>query len=195
VATRLADRLCQELAGLAMPDARFEVEVVPGGLDELNETGLDQVRFLFSANPGEAVRPLARVASGGELSRVLLALKTVLAEVDPVAVYVFDEVDSGVGGAVAEVIGARLAGLAATHQVVCITHLPQIATHGLSHFTVRKRVLDGRTISGIERLASRRERVEEIARMLGGRQVTDKARSHARDLLARAHPGGPGSAE
>ena len=186
-AEKLAERLAAELASLAMPGARIAVEVEPGGEDRLGEQGFDRVRMLFSANPGEALRPLAKVASGGELSRVLLALKAVLAEVDPVAIYVFDEVDSGVGGAVADVIGDKLARVAASHQVLCITHLPQIASFGASHYTVHKRVEDGRTRSGITRLASLDDRVAEVARMVGGRQVTDEARSHARDLLARAH--------
>ncbi len=186
VAVRLADRLCDELASLAMPGARLEVEIRPGAEADLDEGGLDRVRFLFSANPGEEVRPLVKVASGGELSRVLLALKTVLAEVDRVPVYVFDEVDSGVGGAVAEVIGDKLSSLAAGHQIFCITHLPQIAAHATGHFSVRKRQRGGRTVSQIARLDTLSERIEEVARMVGGREVTDEARSHACDLLERA---------
>jgi len=188
----LAGKLQAELVSLAMPGARVAVEVESGGPERLEPHGLDEVRFAFSANPGEPVRPLSRVASGGELSRVLLALKTVLAGVDPVATYVFDEVDAGVGGAVAEVLGDRLAAVAASHQVVCITHLPQIAAHAGTHFVVHKRVQAGRTLSEVERLPDDAARVEELARMAGGRQVTETARGHARELLelARRPPAG-----
>jgi len=190
-AGRLARRLEEELGALAMPGARVAVEVVGGGPERLEEHGLDEVRFVFSANPGEPVRALARVASGGELSRVLLALKAVLAEVDPVSTYVFDEVDAGVGGAVAEVLGDRLAAVSASHQVVCITHLPQIAVHAGTHFIVQKRVQAGRTLSEVLRLAGDPERIEELARMAGGRQVTESARGHAREMLTLARAPAP----
>ena len=189
-AERLGERLRAELAALAMPEARFEVEISPGGREALGEHGFDRVRFLFNANPGEGLRPLAKVASGGELSRLLLAIKAVLAETDPVAVYVFDEVDAGVGGAVAEVIGDKLAAVARAHQVLCITHLPQIAAAGAAHYTVYKTVTGGRTVSGIGRLGRTEQRIEELARMLAGREVTARARAHARELLERAAASG-----
>jgi DNA repair protein RecN (Recombination protein N) len=188
VARRLAKRLEEELSGLAMPEARFEVAVdCPRSPDpgHLQEWGLDKVRFLLSANPGEDPRPLSRVASGGELSRVLLALKAVLSDIDPVPTYVFDEVDSGVGGAVAEVIGAKLAAVSSRHQVVCITHLPQIAAYASQHMVVTKRKAGRRTVSEVELLVEEK-RVEEVARMVGGVKITDKARSHARELLGQA---------
>jgi DNA repair protein RecN (Recombination protein N) len=185
VARTLKKKLEAELESLAMEGARVDVEVSPGGEDDLEEWGLDRVRFLLSANPGEEVKPLARVASGGELSRVLLGLKAVLAEVDRVPTYVFDEVDSGVGGAVAEVIGSKLSAVSAGHQVVCITHLPQIAVWAASHYSVHKHVIAGRTVCEISRLEEK-ERVEELARMAGGARVTDKARGHARALLSTA---------
>lgn len=185
VAERFAARLVQELEKLAMRAARVEVEVRDRGPEGLDAQGMDDVRLMLSANPGEDLRPLARVASGGELSRVLLALKAVLAEVDRVPTYVFDEVDSGVGGAVAEVIGAKLAEVAARHQVVCITHLPQIAAHAAAHYTVTKSRAGERTVSDIRRL-SEKDRIEELARMAGGRSVTEQARRHARQLLQAA---------
>lgn len=185
IARTLRKKLEEELGALAMEGARVDVEVTPGGEEDLEEWGLDRVRLLLSANPGEEVKPLARVASGGELSRVLLALKAVLSEVDRVPTYVFDEVDSGVGGAVAEVIGSKLARVSAGHQVVCITHLPQIAAWAASHFSVHKHITGGRTVCEISRLEER-ERVEELARMAGGAKVTDKARGHARALLSAA---------
>jgi len=154
--------------------------------DKLQEWGLDQVRLMLSANQGEDLRPLARVASGGELSRVLLALTAVLSRVDRVPCYVFDEVDSGVGGQVASVIGGKLAAVSAGRQVICITHLPQIAARANTHYAVSKRVVSRRTLSEIVRLSDK-QRVEEIARMLGGSRVGDKARAAARELIGAKH--------
>jgi DNA repair protein RecN (Recombination protein N) len=183
----LSLHLQKELAELAMPEACWQVDLEEQSLDE---HGVDRVRFLFSANPGEPVRPLAKVASGGELSRVLLSLKTVMiaknqVESEAAGTYVFDEVDSGVSGAVAVELGSKLACLSDHHQVLCITHLPQIAALGRVHFSLRKVVEGGRTRSMIQKL-SKTERIEELARMVGGRQVTEKARGHAQELLHRA---------
>jgi DNA repair protein RecN (Recombination protein N) len=178
-AKTLQQKLEGELGSLAMEAARVEVQVVAGEAQDLEEWGLDRVRLLLSANPGEEVKPLARVASGGELSRVLLALKAVLSGVDRVPTYVFDEVDSGVGGAVAEVIGSKLSAVSSDHQVVCITHLPQIAAWANSHYLVQKHVSGGRTVCEISRL-DENERIEELARMAGSARVTEKARGHAR---------------
>jgi DNA repair protein RecN (Recombination protein N) len=173
----------RELAALQIPNARLEVALE----QDLNPgpRGFDQVEFLFSANRGEPVAPLRRVASGGELSRVLLAIKGVLAAGDRVATYVFDEVDAGVGGAVAEAIGQRLRQAAAGHQVLCITHLPQIAAFADAHFRVEKHTRAGRTVTAVVRLSDE-ERVEELARMLGGKKVTHSAREHAVALLAQS---------
>jgi DNA repair protein RecN (Recombination protein N) len=180
VAGRLDKQLVLELRTLAMPDARASFEVL--STDDLQDWGLDQVRLMLSANPGEEQRPLARVASGGELSRVLLALTAVLSKVDRVPCYVFDEVDSGVGGQVASVIGSKLAAVSTGRQVICITHLPQIAARASTHYAVSKRVVSRRTVSEIVRLSDE-QRVEEIARMLGGKRTSDKARAAARELL------------
>lgn len=181
----LARALEQELEALHVPGARLEarVQALPGG--EPGPRGLDRVEFLFSANPGEPPAPLERVASGGELSRVLLALKNVLSADDRVATYVFDEVDAGVGGAVAQAIGLRLGHAAQQHQVLCITHLPQIAAFSAAHYRVDKRTQGGRTTTRVVRLSDE-ERVEELARMLGGARVTASAREHARQLVAEA---------
>jgi DNA repair protein RecN (Recombination protein N) len=184
-ALKLGRRLEEELAKLAMSGAQVKVQVETLADESLEAWGLDQVTVLLSANPGEELRPLAKVASGGELSRVLLGLKLVLAGIDPVATYVFDEVDSGVGGAVAEVIGTMLAAVSAGHQVLCITHLTQIAAYAGTHYYVSKRREGERTVSELIRLTET-QRVEEIARMAGGKTISDKARGHARDLLKRA---------
>lgn len=180
-AETLGAGITRELASLGMGEARVEVGVAEGGLTAV---GVDRVEFLIATNRGEAPRPLRKVASGGELSRALLAVKRVLAAMGPVGTYVFDEVDSGVGGAVAEGIGQKLADVARHHQVVCITHLPQIAAYADRHFHVRKGTDGERTLTRIVRLAEP-DRVEELARMLGGLAITDTTRAAARELIAR----------
>jgi DNA repair protein RecN (Recombination protein N) len=184
-ARRLATSLQKELTTLHMPLARFEARVEPLGKEFLGPRGCDRVEFLLSANPGEALAALTRVASGGELSRVLLAVRGVLAGKGGVATYVFDEVDAGVGGAVAASIGQRLANAARHNQVICVTHLPQIAAFADAHFRVEKQVEQARTTTSVVRL-SESERVDELARMLGGARITESARSHARQLLVDA---------
>lgn len=191
VATALGAAITEELRGLGMPEASLLVALEPltVGLAidgrRLGPRGLDLAQFLIAPNPGEAPRPLAQVASGGELSRTLLALKRVLAGMGPVGLYVFDEVDTGVGGAIAEVIGRRLSDVAAHHQVLCITHSPQVAAYGDQHFHVSKAIAAGRTYSRIHRL-SPAERQEEMARMLGGVDLTASTREAAGDLLDAA---------
>lgn len=148
----------------------------------LTPRGVDTCELLITANPGEEPRPLAKIASGGELSRVMLAVKRALAKSDPVPTYVFDEVDSGIGGAVAEVVGRMLKEVSRERQVLCITHLPQIAACADSHYTVAKRVKDGRSISKVEAL-SPTARTKEIARMLAGVQITPAALKNAEEML------------
>jgi DNA repair protein RecN (Recombination protein N) len=188
----LGAAISDELASLGMGGARVAVSVdalkaggVAVGDVRVSATGRDHVEFLIAPNPGEDPRPLARVASGGELSRALLALKRVLASGGPVGLYVFDEVDTGVGGAVAEVIGQKLSDVAAHHQVLCITHAPQVAAYGARHLHVHKAVEGGRTFSRVRAL-SPDERVAELARMLGGIDVSPATRQAARDLLDAA---------
>ncbi len=180
------DRLCaavqDELAALAMPSARLQVDVEPRprGLH-----GADEVTLLLAPHSGADPRPLARGASGGELSRVMLALEVALAGSDPVPTFVFDEVDAGVGGAAAVEIGRRLAALARTAQVVVVTHLPQVAAFADTHLVVRK-ADDGQvTDSGVHRVEGE-DRVRELARMLAGQQESASARDHAAELLAQA---------
>jgi DNA repair protein RecN (Recombination protein N) len=148
-----------------------------------SERGLESGEFYISPNVGEDVRPLARIASGGELSRVMLALKT-LASIDaPGKTLIFDEVDTGIGGAVADVVGNRLQKLANRVQVLCITHLPQIAAYGATHFRIVKGVRRGRTVTEVARLTAD-EREEELARMIGGAEVSRAVRASAREMLA-----------
>ncbi len=182
-----------ELARLAMGRTVFEVALEPCAAEEglsvegvkLTARGLDRCELLLSPNPGEQVKPLSRIASGGELSRVMLAIKRALARTDPVPTYAFDEVDSGIGGAVAEVVGRLLKEVSRERQVLCITHLPQIAACADHHFTVEKKVREGRTSSKVEQL-SEAARTRELARMLAGVEVTRAALKNAEEMLEAA---------
>ncbi len=184
-AKRLDAAALQELKSLGMPQARFEcaVEMEEG---RWSATGADAVEFLLAANPGEPARPLRAAASGGELSRVMLALKTALARADRTPLLVFDEADAGVGGEVAAAVGRKLAALARGRQVLCVTHLPQVACRADAHFHVAKETAGGRTRARVERLEGR-ARLEAVARMLGGREVTEAGLRHARELLESAN--------
>ncbi|HEV8516451.1 MAG TPA: DNA repair protein RecN [Candidatus Limnocylindrales bacterium] len=181
-AERLSGLATAALADLGFGKATLEVTVAPAGLEA---SGADAVAFVFAPNPGEPGMPLARIASGGELSRVALALKSVLAEADATPTLVFDEIDAGVGGRSAAGIGRMLHRLAASHQVVCVTHLPQIAAHADSHVRIAKRTEGERTITIAEPL-DEQARIDELAAMLGGEAVGGAGRDGARELRARA---------
>src|SRR5687767_10835327 len=175
----------QGIAEVAMENARFQVQISVLTAEEpteLRSTGIDRVEFYFSANVGEEVKPLARVASGGEASRLMLVLKTVANATEFPRTIVFDEIDSGIGGRVSEAVGIKLRKLSQTNQVLCVTHQPQIARFADSHLAVQKAVVDGRTQVDISKL-NRAGRIEELARMLTGAEITDTARRHARQLL------------
>lgn len=176
-----------ELRDLNMKGTTLAVSFDPQTLADprpnmLTARGIDTVEFLLSPNPGETPKQLSRIASGGELSRIMLAMKTVLAERDSISTYIFDEVDSGIGGSTADQVGAKIARTAVNHQVICITHLAQIASRGQNHYRVEKHISADRTES-VLRLLTPEERVEEIARMLGGARVTTKTREAAMELL------------
>lgn len=193
----LAKKVVTELDSLEMSKTRFQISLKNTPADDqtdryltkngnlLTETGLDRATFLIAPNVGEALKPLANIASGGELSRVVLAMKAILAETDSVETVVFDEVDAGIGGSVAEVVGKKLSSLANHHQVICITHLPQIAKFANQHFRISKSVSDGRTITSINPL-NEKDRLKEIARMLGGVEITQATLDHAREMLETA---------
>ena len=183
-ARELATKVKRELDALGMPKATFEVRVDRRPDEELTATGLDDVEFMFSANPGEPPKPLKDVASGGEISRVMLALKTVLAEADDIPTLVFDEIDAGVGGAMARTLGAKLAEVARSHQVICITHLPRIAATANHHIRVTKESEAGRMVTHITTL-DKEERIKEIATLLDGRKLSKISLQHARELLER----------
>jgi DNA repair protein RecN (Recombination protein N) len=194
-AKKLAGAVEEQLAALALPKARFAAELEVARGEEvadaagrpypLSRHGMERTVFQLAANPGEPLRPLAKVASGGELSRIMLALHSVARKSLAGRALVFDEIDAGIGGPVADAIGARLARLAGDHQVFCVTHLPQVAAHAGRHFVVGKSVSGGRTRVRIEELEPE-SRVEELARMLGGRETTDTSLQHASELLSAA---------
>ena len=182
VAAKLAGTITEELRDLGFPHGAFGVTLSPC---DPGPSGLDGVEFTFAPNAGEPARSLRAIASSGEISRVMLAVKAVLANHDSIPVLVFDEIDANVGGAMGKAIGAKLDRVGKHHQVMCITHLPQVAVFGRTHFAVSKDVAGGRTRTHIERLA-REARVEEIARMLGGRDMTSVTLKHAREMLQQA---------
>jgi DNA repair protein RecN (Recombination protein N) len=176
----MARQITTELRDLGFAHGAFDValtETAPG------PAGMDEIEFGFMPNVGEPMRPLRAIASSGEISRVMLATKSVLAKHDRIPVLVFDEIDANVGGEIGNAVGAKLATVAGSHQVLCITHLPQVAVHGATHFVVEKGVSGGRTHTQIRCLAGD-ERAGEVARMLGGRELTSVTLEHAREMLA-----------
>lgn len=190
----LAKKVEKELASLRMSGTKFKIslQTIPASDNSdphlvvkgntINETGIDQANFLIAPNVGEDLKPMASIASGGELSRIVLALKAILAEKGSVETLVFDEVDAGIGGSVAEAVGKKLSKLARYHQIICITHLPQIAKFGDNHFRITKKVSHGRTITSINPL-NEKDRIKEIARMLGGMEITKTTLEYAREML------------
>ena len=182
---KLEGAVDKEIRALNMPHASFYVhfrESADQASESFGPKGKDDIEFYLSANKGEDAKPLNKVASGGELSRIILALKNVLSLTGSVSSIVFDEVDNGIGGAVAEIVGRKLKEVSATHQVICITHLPQIACFGTKHLHVSKKIVKGRTVTFVSELDDG-QRIEEISRMLGGVDVTEKTREHAREML------------
>ena len=184
---RLSAQIEAELQHLGMAQCRFQVHFETS---KLTPQGTDRIEFLISPNPGEGFKPLARIASGGELSRLMLALKVVLMDSDHTPTYVFDEVDTGIGGAVAEGVGIKLKRIADRRQVICITHLPQVASNAHRHLKIAKELHADRTYSSIRQL-SLPERVEEVARMLGGQDLTEKTIAHASEMVERGHDSCP----
>jgi len=184
------------LAELGMAGAKFEVPIktqpddktfvkIDGQPVRVSATGIDHVEFFISANPGQAPAPLSKVASGGEISRIMLALKSILAERDDIPVLIFDEIDAGISGRVAHAAGRKLQQLSQSHQIICITHLPQIASAGAQHFLVEKNILNGKSVTAVRRLQSR-ERPEAIARLLVGETISETHIRSARELLAES---------
>jgi DNA repair protein RecN (Recombination protein N) len=182
---KLAAAVTALLSELGMGGGVFEVALEPATDERPDPLGAERVEFLVSANAGQPPRPLRKVASGGELSRISLAIEVAALGLDAIQTMVFDEVDSGIGGAVAEVVGQKLRALAAQRQVLCVTHLPQVAAQGHRHLQVSKAADGSGTASRIDALEDP-SRVEELARMLGGVEISSETRALARQMLARA---------
>ena len=183
-AGRFATSLVRQLRDLAMEHTRFEVRFAPDLLpaDRWSARGVDVAEFYVSPNPGEDLRPLTRVVSGGEMSRIMLAIKNLASLDQPGKTLIFDEVDAGIGGRVADAVGGKLRGLGRTFQVLCITHLPQIAAYANWHYRIEKTVRSGRTITSVVELVPA-DREEELARMIGGATVSPAARQSAQEML------------
>jgi DNA repair protein RecN (Recombination protein N) len=173
------------LTELGMPHGQFQVELQEKPAERADATGLERVEFQVKLNPGLPFAPLAKVASGGELSRISLAIEVVRSGASPVTAFVFDEVDTGISGRVADIVGRKLRQLSATRQVLCVTHLPQVASHGAAHYRVSKQT-DGQTSRTEVRALTGKERVDELSRMLGGVEVTARTRAHAAEMIDRA---------
>lgn len=183
-ASKFSAEVTKAMSNLGMPGGVFRIDIEPRDIKDARAFGSDDIEFLISANPGQSPQPLARIASGGELSRMSLAIQVIASDGSAIPTMVFDEIDSGVGGSVAEMVGLRLRELGRTRQVFCVTHLPQVASLGNNHFRIMK-ISDGKsTRTAINRLNDD-ERVEEIARMLGGVEITKRTRDHAAEMLAK----------
>lgn len=184
-ARRLSTEVSASMQELAMSGGRFEVQLQPLALTEASAQGLDRIEFLVSANPGQALSPLSKTASGGELSRISLALQVATADCSTLATLIFDEVDVGIGGGVAEILGRLMRRLGQRRQVMCVTHLAQVASQAHEHYQVSKTSAEGQTRTHIQRLDAQ-ARVTEIARMIGGVEITQSTLSHAREMIERA---------
>jgi DNA repair protein RecN (Recombination protein N) len=184
-ARTLEAKVGEQLRDLGMKEARFAVDFTPLPAGQFAASGLETLEFMIAPNPGQPARPLRRIASGGELSRVMLGLKSILAQADRVSVLVFDEIDANVGGRMGTVIGEKLRALSKAHQVLCITHLPQIAAFADRHITVRKTQTGGQSFTTVEQLTGD-ARIEELAEMITGKNQTETSLAQARELLAMA---------
>jgi DNA repair protein RecN (Recombination protein N) len=194
-AEKLEQAIMAQLNDLNMAQTRFKINLTQietsSGIDyhgktvEVGSSGVDKIEYLVAPNPGEGLKPMTKIASGGELSRIMLALKSILAELDAIPTMVFDEIDVGIGGRTAQAVAEKILLIGQSRQVLCVTHLPQIASLARRHFYIEKQVIQNRTEVSVREL-SMNERVEELARMLGGAQVTDTTRQHAREMLMLA---------
>ncbi|MGH8335654.1 MAG: DNA repair protein RecN, partial [Gammaproteobacteria bacterium] len=184
VAAELSRSVTDIMQELGMPGGRFAIEVRTDP-DHFAAHGTDTVEFQVTANKGQPLKPLAKVASGGELSRIALAIQVVAAQASAIPCLIFDEVDAGIGGGVAEIVGRRLRSLGKKRQVLCVTHLPQVASQAHHHFRVVKETRGNDVLTRIETL-DKKMQIDELARMLGGVEITETTRKHAREMIARA---------
>lgn len=180
ISKNIEKSITKELSELNMKDVKFEVQFKK--YDYYTQDGIDNVEFLISTNIGEPLKPLSKIVSGGEMSRIMLAFKNILADVDNISCLIFDEIDTGISGRTAQVLSEKISKISKTHQILCITHLPQIAAMGDSHFLINKIVKDNRTITKVKKL-DYSKRVDELSRLLGGVDLTDTTRNHAKEML------------
>ncbi|HBN28285.1 MAG TPA: DNA repair protein RecN, partial [Clostridiaceae bacterium] len=184
VAVKLEDRIEEELRYLGMDKASFKIVVEDN--ESLNEDGKNKVYFMMTANVGEPLKPLSKVASGGELSRIMLAIKSVIADVDSIPTLIFDEIDTGISGRAAQAVAEKMCLISKNHQVLCVTHLPQIASMADVHFKIEKNIIDGKTYTNVLKLNDKGQ-TEELARMLGGAILTDLTRKHSIEMKSLAN--------
>ena len=180
-ATTFIEAVKNELSELSMKSAKFDILFKTGDENNCDETGFDKVEFIFTANSGQPLRPLSKVASGGEMSRFMLAVKNITADIDKVDTMIFDEIDTGISGDTANVLAQKLAKIGKKHQVVCVTHLAGVASFGTNHFFISKADVDGKTKTDVQKLDSN-TRIREIARLLGG-SISDFSMNHAKLML------------
>lgn len=183
-ASELSEKIQAELVDLNFADAKLEIRISP--LDKPTENGMDQVEILISTNRGEPLKPLARIASGGEMSRIMLAFKNIISSYDRIPTVIFDEIDTGISGITASIVGRKLKEISSHRQIICITHLPQIAACGDYSFRIYKESDDSRTFTTVEKLSSQ-ERIQEIARLLGGSNITETTLRSAQELILSSH--------
>jgi DNA repair protein RecN (Recombination protein N) len=192
-AKKIESEVVSQLSELSMPDTRFSILITQEKGDDTaggfraTHSGIDSIEFLISPNKGEDLKPLSKIASGGELSRIMLALKSIIAKGDNIPVLIFDEIDAGIGGRTAETVGQKLKNLSSNHQIICITHLPQIASYADRHFKIEKKIRKDRTIVEISKI-EKDERTAEIARMMGG-EITEVSLKHAKEMLKKSRQG------
>ena len=177
-AETLSKKINQELKDLEMPNAKFEIKI--NKTERFCENGIDEVEFMICTNVGEGLKPLTKIASGGEMARIMLAIKNVLADVDEVSTLVFDEIDTGISGKASKAVAEKMKSIAELHQVVCITHLPSIAARGDYNYYISKQTKENKTYTSIK-LLNEDETIEEIARISSG-EVTEIAKAHAKEL-------------
>ena len=182
-AETLSKKINQELKDLEMPNAKFEIKI--NKTERFCENGIDEVEFMICTNVGEGLKPLTKIASGGEMARIMLAIKNVLADVDEVSTLVFDEIDTGISGIAAQIVGEKLSKIGKKKQVICITHLPQIAANGHTHYRIEKNTSNDRTYTNIKELTFD-ERIDEIARLIAGNNITEKTIEHAHEIIELA---------
>ncbi|SCG83321.1 DNA repair protein recN Recombination protein N [Proteiniborus sp. DW1] len=180
ISEKFEREITKELSDVNMPNVNFKVKIEK--LEHFTQNGLDKIEFLISTNPNEPLKSLAKIVSGGEMSRIMLAFKSILAEIDKIPTLIFDEIDTGISGRTAQIVGEKIANIASNHQVICITHLPQIAALADSHYLIHKKITDKELTTEIIKL-DYNERVEELSRLLGGVSLTETTKQHAREMI------------